>query len=264
MRIASLYRYPVKGLTPERLPRVMLERGGYFPGDRLFAVENGPSGFDPSAPEHQPKIKFLQLMRHAALARLTARYDDASGMLGLSENGRQLAQGVLATEAGRAAIEQGLSAFMPAGELRGPLKLLAAPRGFRFTDSRSGFVSLINLATVSAIEQRIGAPLDPLRFRGNLHIEGLGPWAEFDLVGRSFEGPSGVRLTISKRIDRCAATEVDPVTAMRDLPVVRTLMNGWGHPDCGVYAEISASGTLSEGQRLVMVDEARPGGLGLR
>jgi uncharacterized protein YcbX len=53
MRISSLYRYPVKGLSPERLDKVSLTAGHYFPGDRLFAVENGRAGFDPAAPEDQ-------------------------------------------------------------------------------------------------------------------------------------------------------------------------------------------------------------------
>ena len=70
MRIASLYRYPVKGLSPERLNRAALKAGDYFPGDRLFAVENGPSGFDPAVPVHQPKIKCLMLMKQESLARL--------------------------------------------------------------------------------------------------------------------------------------------------------------------------------------------------
>lgn len=81
MRIASLYRYPVKGLSPERLTRADLEAGRYFPGDRMFAIENGPSGFDPARPEHKPKIVYLMLMRNEALARLSTRYDDASGEL---------------------------------------------------------------------------------------------------------------------------------------------------------------------------------------
>ena len=50
-RIASLYRHPVKGFTPERLTSAMLEAGACFPCDRLYAVEDGPSGFDPAAPD---------------------------------------------------------------------------------------------------------------------------------------------------------------------------------------------------------------------
>ena len=48
-------------------------------------------------------------------------------------------------------------------------------------------------------------------------------------------GPSA-RLKIVKRIVRCAATEVDPDTGIRDLPIPRTLMDTYGHADCGVYA----------------------------
>jgi uncharacterized protein YcbX len=77
IRIASLQRYPVKGLSPEPLTHVALTKGDYFPGDRLFAIENGPAGFDPDNPQHQPKIKFLMLMRNESLARLKTRYLDS-------------------------------------------------------------------------------------------------------------------------------------------------------------------------------------------
>ena len=264
MRVASIFRYPVKGLSAERLNRVSLEAGGFMPHDRIFAIENGPSGFDTARPAHQPKIKFLTLMRNAALARLDSRLDEASGELVLREGGREAARGNPWTEEGREAITAFLAGFLPEAEQRGPLKMLAAPDGFRFTDSRRGFVSLINLASVAALEERLGAPLDPLRFRGNLHVEGLKPWEEFDLIGRSFEAPSGLRLTITSRIDRCAATEVEPGSGLRDLPVPRRLMEAFGHVDCGVYAEIARSGPLSEGHRLLETPQAEPAGLGLR
>ena len=249
MRISALYRYPVKGLSPERLGRAALTARGYFPGDRLFAVENGPSGFDPARPEHQPKIKILMLMRNESLARLTTRYEDESTTLVVEEGGREVARGDLSTPEGRLAVEAFFRAFMP-GELRGPPKVLAAPQGYRFTDSRNGFVSLINLASVAAVENLVGGAVDPLRFRGNLHLEGLGPWAEFDLVGRVLAARSGVRLKIAKRIERCAATNVDPVTALRDLDIPKALMRAYGHFDCGVYAEVLSGGTLAEGDRL--------------
>jgi uncharacterized protein YcbX len=248
MRIASLYRYPVKGLSAERLTKAELAKGAYFPGDRLFAVENGPSGFDPASPAHQAKIKFLMLMRNESLARLTTRYEDASRNLVILEGEREAARGDLATPEGRLSIEAFFRRFMP-GELRGPPKVLAAPEGFRFTDSRRGYVSLINLASVQDLEAKIGAPVDPLRFRGNIHLEGLGPWAEFDLVGQVLAAPSGLRLRITKRIERCAATNVDPATGLRDLEIPKALMRAYGHFDCGVYAEVLAGGSLREGER---------------
>src|SRR4051794_34012211 len=246
LRIAALHRYPVKGLSPERLGRAELRQGDYFPGDRLFAIENGPSGFDAAEPRHQPKIKFLMLMRNEALARLRTRYEDETGTLAIAEGGREVTRGKLSSPEGRLAIEAFFRRFMPR-ELRGPPKLLSAPQGFRFTDSSKGFVSIINLASVAALEELVAAPVDPLRFRGNLYVEGLEPWAELDLVGRRLETAGGVRLRVTKRIERCAATDVDPGSGTRDLDIPATLMRRLGHRDCGVYAEVLAGGIVREG-----------------
>jgi hypothetical protein len=248
MQVASLYRYPVKGFSPERLTAVQLARGAYFPGDRLFAIENGPSGFNAADPQHQPKIRFLMLMRNEAVARLRTRYDDNSRTLLIEGEGTSI-EADLSTPEGRLAIEAFIRRTLPR-ELRGPPKVLTAPAGFRFTDSRRGFVSLINLASVQALESLIGHPVDPLRFRGNIMLGGLEPWAEFDLVGRELEGPGGLRLKGTKRIQRCAATNVAPATGERDMQIPRVLMQHLGHDDCGVYAEVLASGYLREGDPL--------------
>lgn len=244
--VHALYRHPVKGLSPEPLTEAVLSRGEYFPGDRLFAIENGPAGFDAAAPRHQPKVKFLMLMRNERLAALRTRYDDASGELVVHEGAHEVLRAELATEDGQRAIEAFFAGFMR-DDLRGPPKLLEAPPGFRFTDSRRGFVSILNLASVAAVESAVGAPVDPRRFRANIHLTGWPAWAEFDLVGREIAIGEGVSLKITKRIERCAATNVDPDTAMRDLDIPRTLLAAFGHTDCGVYAEVVAGGAVRVG-----------------
>jgi hypothetical protein len=262
MRIASLYRYPVKGLSPERLTQATLEARRYFPGDRLFAIENGPSGFDPAAPEHKPKIVYLMLMRNEALARLATRYDDASGEFVIDYNGSEALRADVATAEGRGLVSAFFEGFMP-DELRGKPRWLAAPESYRFTDSRSGFVSIINLASVADLESRIGTPVDPLRFRGNIMVEGLAPWAEFDLVGHEIAAPSGLRLRVTKRIERCAATNVDPQTGIRDMQVPKALMSHYGHVDCGIYCEIVVGGSLAPGEHLVAQEADAPATLGI-
>ncbi|MGF3022899.1 MOSC domain-containing protein [Methylobacterium aquaticum] len=252
LTVTALHRYPVKGLSPEPLASASLEAGRYFPGDRLFAIENGPSGFDPAAPVHQPKIKYLMLMRNEALARLRTRYDDATGVLSIHDGDREAARGDLGTREGRLAIEAFFRRFV-AKELRGPPKVLTAPEGYRFTDSRSGFISLINLASVAAIEARVGAPVDPLRFRGNLHVTGLPAFAELDLVGAELVTEAGLRLKVTKRIVRCAATNVDPATGQRDLAIPEALQKTLGHADCGIYAEVVAAGEVRGGDVLRVV-----------
>jgi MOSC domain-containing protein len=251
MRLASLYRYPVKGLSPEPLESVDLETGGYFPCDRLFAFENGPSGFDAASPEHQPKIKFLMLMKNGALAGLATRYDDESGALTVSRDGREAVRASLRSAEGRAAVESFLADYLGA-EIRGPVRLLEAPLGFRFTDSKSGFLSLINLASVAAIEAAQGARVDPLRFRGNLYVEGAEPWAETEWPGRRLR-IGGATLAVLKATDRCAATGVEPGTGKRDMDVVQTIRQNFGHVDCGVYARIEKGGRVNRGDALALL-----------
>jgi uncharacterized protein YcbX len=251
-RLVALYRYPVKGLSPEAIAEAHLPAGGHFPGDRLMAIENGPSGFDPAAPEHMPKQKFLMLMRNEKLARIETRFDDATRRLTLKQGGAVVANGVVDEEAGRAAIERFFESYM-GDEMRGPARLLVAPNGHRFMDSRSGFLSIINKASVEAIAQLANRKsIDPLRFRGNLLVEGMAPWAEFDLVGQRVTiGES--ELEITKRIDRCAATDVDPRAGLRDLRMVALLEQNLAHHDCGVYARILRSGTIRPGDALTVL-----------
>lgn len=253
MHIASLHRYPVKGLSPERISSARLEAGGYFPGDRLFAIENGPSGFDPADPVHQPKIKYLMLMRNEVLATLRTRYDDASGDLIIDHGGREVLRASTATPEGRDGITAFFEGFMP-DALRGRPQLLQAPQGYRFTDSRSGFVSIINLASVADLESRLGAAIDPLRFRGNIMVEGIEAWSELDLVGRDLTTASGARLQVIKRIERCAATNVDPQSGARDMQLPKALLTAFGHVDCGIYCKVLTGGLLAEGDRLTLAE----------
>ena len=133
----------MKGLSPEPLTQTHLGIGAPVPGDRLYAIENGPSGFDPAAPRYQPKQRYLMLMRNERLAALRTGFDDASHTLVIELEGREAARGDLRTPTGRAAIEQFFATFC-AGDLRGPPKLLHAP-GFSFSDVASKVVSIINL-----------------------------------------------------------------------------------------------------------------------
>jgi len=244
VKIQSIYRYPVKGLSAEPLPRVTLAPGATVPGDRLYAIENGPSGFDPVKRPYLAKSQFLMLMKNERLAGLHSAFDQASHTLTLTDGEREV-RGDLDTPAGRAAIEQYFGAAF-AGELRGPPKILHAP-GHSFSDVARKVVSIINLASVSAIENLVGATVNPLRFRGNVYVEGWPAWSELDLVGKAILIGREARLKIVKRTVRCAATNVDPETARRDLNIPKALVQSLGHADCGVYAEVVEGGEIAAG-----------------
>ena len=247
-KIHAIYRYPVKGLSPEPLERTELAVHETLPGDRLYAIENGPSGFDPAAPRHQPKQRYLMLMRNERLARLRTRFDHANHTLAIEAQGREAVRGDLRTPEGRTAIERFFAVFC-ADELRGAPKVLHAP-GFSFSDVAHKVVSIINLASVAAVEGAVGRPVHPLRFRANVYVTGWPAWHEFDLVGREIAVGKRARLKIIKPIVRCAATNVDPDTGMRDLSIPDTLLRSFGHADCGIYGEVVEAGDIARGDDL--------------
>jgi uncharacterized protein YcbX len=257
-QIKGIYRYPVKGLSPEPITSVALVPGETLPADRAYAIENGPSGFDSAAPAYFPKQRFLMLMKNERLATLATFFDDATHVLSVWHDGKQAAQGDLRTEAGRIAIEVFLARFC-ASDLRGPPRILHAP-GHSFSDVARKVVSIINLASVAALAQVIGAPVDPLRFRANLYVEGWRPWQEFELLNQDLAAGPTIRLKVVKRIVRCAATNVDPRTGLRDLAIPETLMRNFAHGDCGVYAEVVAGGSLSVGDHIGAAATAHPAG----
>lgn len=247
--ITGLYRYPVKGLTPEPLKTVALSPGQTLPADRRYAIENGPSGFDPAVPAWLPKTCFLMLQRDEWLAALAAHFDDATSVLTLKENGAVVAQGNLETEAGRAAIEDFLAGHR-ASQLKGPPRVLVSP-GHSFSDVARKVVSIINRASLAAIENMVGLPVHPLRFRANVYVKGWPAWHEASLLGETLAIGSA-RLKVVKRITRCAAVNVDPEFAVRDLEIPSTLMRRLGHNDCGIYAEVIEGGEITVGDQVAV------------
>jgi uncharacterized protein YcbX len=314
--IHSIYRYPIKGLSPEALARAALEPGATIAGDRLYAIANGPSGFDPASPSYLSKTHFLMLMKNERLASLRTTFDQESHVLTITSpsphtspsplvgeggvggregkslpstpashlptptpnpsptslhsgarkrdpggGGENKISADLRSAAGRAAIERFFAEFC-AGELRGPPKILQAP-GHSFSDVARKVVSIINLNSVAAIEDMVGAPVHPLRFRGNVYVEGWPAWSELDLVGKELKiiaraGAAGAmrphaRLKVVKRIVRCAATNVDPLTGIRDLELPKALLRHLGHGDCGIYAEVVEAGEIAAGDEIEII-----------
>lgn len=247
--IAAIYRYPVKGMTPEALDAVTLTTGDPLPFDRAWAVENGGGRFDPNDPKYLPKINFLMLMRDERLATLEARFNETDGTLSILRAGKQVARGDLATKLGRQMIEQFLAAYMKA-ELRGAPKVVSAP-GHSFSDVPARCVHIVNMASVRDLERVFGRAVDPLRFRANVILEGVPAWGEFSWLGKTLT-IGNVRLEVFKRTQRCEATNVDPVTAARDMAIPALLMRHWGHSDFGVYARVTDGGEIARGAQVIV------------
>lgn len=248
--VTALFRYPIKGMTAERLDRVELEAGRGFPLDRVWGLARADGAFDPADPKPLPKTHFVMLMRDEGLAAIRSRLE-ADETLVLEREGREPVRAALKEAEGRRVVASEVAGAL--GFAEPPTLASAGPH--RFTDvsvvseAMMHAVSLLNLASVRELGRRAGVEIDPARFRMNLHFDGMEPFEELDWVGREVEaGP--VRMRVVLRTRRCAATEVDPATARRDLPVPRLIREHLGHTDMGVYAEVVAGGTLRVGDGL--------------
>lgn len=243
--VAAIFRHPVKGFTPEALDGVELAPGEGFAFDRVWAVENGPSGFDPAAPAFVPKQKFTVLAYIPRVAAVRTRCDTATGILHATAPGAPEIAVRLADPAGREAFAAWLTAFL-GEDASGPLRVVEAPGRHRFTDHPKGQVSIVNLASVRDLGQRMGVELDPLRFRANLYVEGWPAWAENQWTDRPMM-LGWARAEVLKPIVRCAATHVDPTTAERDLDVTKALFDHYGHVNCGIYVQVTDAGRVGLG-----------------
>lgn len=253
--LAAIFRHPVKGFTPERLKQVALAPDDGFPFDRAWAVENGPSGYDPDAPTFTPKQKFTVLAAIPRVAAVRTRFDEATGVLTAQAPDVPTFSGRLTEPAGKDAFAAWLTPIL-GDDVRGPLKVVDARGAFRFTDHPKGQVSIVNMASVRDLSAKMGVDLDPLRFRANLYVEGWPAWVENDWTDRDLM-VGWARARVFKPIVRCAATHVDPVTAIADQDVVKALFDNYGHMFCGIYISVTAPGAVGLGDA-VTEPQARP------
>lgn len=254
-RVGAIYRYPVKGLSAEKMERVALVPGECLPHDRRFAIALGSTAFDPHNPEWPPKTKFVMLMRDEKLALLQTGFDAETGVLTIAANGRELLRGRLTEPEGCRSVAEFCANFLGPG-IDGPLRIVEAP-GHAFADARrkpnattGQYVSLINHASIAALERAMGAAIDPLRFRANVYFDGAAAWREHDWIGAEIT-LGAARLRVVSPITRCAATEVNPATAQRDLHIPAALDRNFGHINMGIYAEVISAGEVALGDALL-------------
>ncbi|HEX5704658.1 MAG TPA: MOSC domain-containing protein [Pyrinomonadaceae bacterium] len=254
--VVRICRYPVKGLSVEDLERVMLTVGQCLPQDRRFALAHAATDFDPTRAAWLPKTNFLMLMRNEKLAQLRTRFDEQTGYFTIERDGQLLLKAEIADPSQRDSINEFFADFLR-DSVNGTPRVVEAA-GHTFSDARQKpnsttyqYVSVVNLASIRALEQVVGVPVDPIRFRANLYIDGLPAWSEFDWVGSEIT-VAQARLHIVSRITRCAATTVNPATAECDLDVLIHLQQSFGHVQMGIYGEVIGSGEIVTGDTVLL------------
>ncbi len=235
--LAQIWRHPVKGVGAERLEHVELTPNRPLPFDRFWAIlEAGGEDGD----GWRACRNFIRGAKGPSLMAVVAETLE-DGRISFSHPDCP----PLTVDMGAKPEEliEWLLPIYPASRPR-PVKVTTAPPE-GMSDANFPSVSILGLSSLRALSQKLGQELDPRRFRGNLWIDGLGPWEEFEWVGRRLK-VGDAELDVIERIGRCRATEANPATGRRDANTLRALEDGWGHTDFGVYAQVTRGGRVAE------------------
>ncbi len=237
--VASLWRYPIKSHGREEMAEVTLSAGGTIPFDRHWAVAHEESDADGST--WVSCRNFSRVAKAPELMAITARLDEGANRITLSHPGRESL--TFDPDRDGAALIAWAGGFVPEGRAQSARVVRGPGRGF--TDSDFPSVTLCNLSSHRAVEQRAGEPLSIHRWRGNIWLDGLGPWEEFEWIGREVRIGAAL-LRVVERTDRCLATHANPETGRRDVDVLGAL-DHWGHGDFSVRAEVIEGGLFRPG-----------------
>ena len=209
----------------------------------------GPPASTRPRPRYLPKQRFLMLMRNERLARLRTRFDDASHTL-VDRCRRPRGRARRSAHARRAAPRSSASSPTSAptscaGRRRCCTRPATASPTWRARWSRSSISPRSPRSRTRSARRSIRCAS-----AATSTSSGWPAWHEFDLLGQEIAIGPAARLKIVKRIVRCAATDVDPDTGIRDLAIPQTLMQSFGHADCGVYGEVVEAGEIAVGDEL--------------
>ncbi|AWK86217.1 MOSC domain-containing protein [Azospirillum thermophilum] len=249
--ITAIRRYPVRGLSGQDLPSVTLTAGQALPFDRRYGLLTGPAAQDADRQGWRPTDDFFTLDRAEKLALLESEFDaDTSGLV-IRRAGKPVSRGRLDQAMGCMLVEQFFAAYL-AGAAPGLPKLVDAGPGGAFPLHEDAPVLLLNLASVRDLEERVAKqPVDPNRFRANLHFDGFEPWVERQWVGRTLT-VGGARLQVVRGCDYRPGSDVNPVTGTRDLTLLPILERGYGNSQCGIAARVVTGGMVAPGDAVLL------------
>ena len=230
--VAALYRYPVKGFTPEECDTLTVLDEGRIAGDRVLGIRFADTEAADDA--WSRKTGMVALINTPGLARLNVRFDEKAFRLRISLGTSVLVDELLNPE-GRRRIGAVLSNYIlkldenPLTDHpeRLPLRVIGDGHSPRYHDEEAGRVTLHGRGSLQALQAVLGKDVSELRFRSNVAVDGLTAWEEQNWVGRKIRIGT-VEFNVVKPKTRCLATHANPITGERDLPILTTLTQKMG------------------------------------
>ncbi len=259
--VVALYRYPLKGFTPEECKTLMVLDEGRIAGDRVLGIRFADTEAADDA--WSKKTGMLALINTPGLAQLQVRFDEETFRLRISLETAVLVDEVLNPE-GRKRIADGLADYvlkldenpLSGHPERKPLRVIGDGIAPRYHDDPAGRVTLHGRGSLQALTTALGTEINELRFRSNIAVDGLEAWEEQSWVGRKIR-IGAVEFDVVKPKTRCLATHANPKTGQRDLPILTTLTQriGQANPTFGVAMHPTrAGGQIHVADQVTLLD----------
>ena len=239
-RLAQICRHPIKGHGREALASVRLLAGECMAWDRHWAVAHEAAKL---VPGWNRCVNFARGAKAPALMAITSVLDEATATIALHHPERGEITLRPDDPADLPRFLEWVTPLNPPDRAQ-PVTIVKADRGM--TDTQLPALSILSTNSLADLSARMGIELSKDRWRGNLWLDGLEPWAELDWVGKHLSIGNTV-LKIEERIERCSATTVDPETGIVNAPTLVALTTHFGHQDFGLYGIVVESGPIAVG-----------------
>lgn len=244
-RVTQIWRHPIKAHGREALDRVTLSAHECLPFDRAWAVAHELSDADGS--EWVRCGNFSRGAKAPQLMAISAEMDETAGTITLHHPDRP--DLTIDPDRDGTTFLDWVRPLMPEDRTQSARLVRAQARGM--TDAPFPSITICNMASHRAVEAQIGQPLSIHRWRGNIWLEGLEPWEEFDWIGREIR-IGGATFSVRERTGRCAATTANPETGQRDADTLGALRH-WGHTDFSVQAEVTTGGEIAHDDEVTLL-----------
>lgn len=223
-QVAALHLYPVKGFQGFRQQSLTIDPAVGVLGDRRYAIRKKRGGG-----AWEQKGAFYVCMNTPQVANLRAPRNETDDTIDLQR------LDALAKEIQRS------------GRNQGPYEIVDTRGAFALADTKTPCISIINHASVIALQEYVGNIVAFERFRMNVHVwGGLQPFEELSWVdqypGTKILKIGGLRFRVDDVCERCKAIEANPDTGLRDMELLKLLSecmraHGYaGSPHRGVHS----------------------------
>ena len=239
----------MKGVGGNSISRTTLSVNQALPGDRRYALSAGSSKAAQAGDGvWLQKAYFLQLMQTESLAALRCQLD--GDMVTIYGAGTDGFIGNLAIPDDRARCQKFIASFL---QLPNPamLRIHHIDNG-AFTDQPEPLISIGGSASLAAFAAATHTETDVRRFRLNIIVATATAFAENQWGGTKLKMGEAV-IEVMDDVERCAAINVDPASAIRQPDHLTNMRQAFGHSYLGVFGRVITSGTVQCGDTVSVI-----------